>query len=40
MKLCMCDVYHGLHHLSEALIMCTALHTLDISSNSVYAHES
>ena len=39
LKLRMCDVYHGLHHLSDALVTCTALHSLDISSNSVYAHE-
>jgi hypothetical protein len=39
LKLRMCDVYHGLHHVSHALIACTALRTLDISSNSVYAHE-
>lgn len=39
LKLRMCDVYHGLHQLGEALLQCTALHTLDISSNSVFAHE-
>ena len=39
LKVRMCDVYHGLHHLGEALTTCTALHSLDISSNSVYAHE-
>jgi len=39
LKVRMCDVYHGLHYLGETLIACTALHTLDLSSNSVYAHE-
>jgi len=39
LKVRMCDVYHGLHHLGEALTTCTTLQTLDISSNSVYAHE-
>jgi Leucine-rich repeat (LRR) protein len=39
LKLRMCDVYHGLHHLGIALSLCTTLHTLDLSSNSVFAHE-
>lgn len=39
LNLRMCDVYHGLHHLGDALTLCTTLHTLDLSSNSVYAHE-
>ena len=39
LKLRMCDVYHGLHHLGTALSLCTTLHTLDLSSNSVFAHE-
>jgi hypothetical protein len=30
LKVHMCDVYHGLHHLGEALATCTTLHTLDI----------
>ena len=38
-KLSMCDVYNGLQFLSEALTTCTNLHTLDVSSNAVYAHE-
>jgi Ran GTPase-activating protein (RanGAP) involved in mRNA processing and transport len=39
LKLRMCDVYHGLHHIGIALSLCTTLHTLDLSSNSVFAHE-
>ena len=38
-KLSSCDVYNGLRYLSDALVMCTALTTLDISNNSAYAHE-
>ena len=39
LNLRMCDVYHGLHHLGVALSLCTSLCTLDLSSNSVFAHE-
>ena len=39
LKVRMCDVYHGLHQLGAALNMCTSLRTLDLSSNSVFAHE-
>ena len=38
-KLGSCDVYNGLLFLSDALMMCTGLTTLDISNNSVYANE-
>jgi Leucine-rich repeat (LRR) protein len=39
LKLRMCDVYASLHHLAVALSLCTNLQTLDLSSNSVFAHE-
>jgi Ran GTPase-activating protein (RanGAP) involved in mRNA processing and transport len=39
LKLRLCDVYHGLQHLAEALTSCACLRALDLSSNSVYAHE-
>jgi hypothetical protein len=39
LNLRMCDVCNGLQYLAEALVLCTSLHTLDISNNSVYSHE-
>jgi len=39
LKLRMCDIYHGLYHLGVALSLCTALCTLDLSNNAVFAHE-
>ena len=39
LKLRMCDVYHGMNNLGIALTLCTSLRSLDLSSNSVLAHE-
>ena len=39
LKLRSCDVYNGMQQLTHALTMCTRLETLDISCNSVLAHE-
>ena len=39
MKLRCCDIYNNMLQLTNALTLCTSLHTLDISGNAVLAHE-
>lgn len=39
MKLRGCDVFHNMVQLTNALTLCTSLHTVDISGNAVLAHE-
>jgi hypothetical protein len=38
-KLRCCDIYNNMQQLTNALTLCTSLHTLDISGNAVLAHE-
>ena len=39
LKLASCDVYNNMQQLSNALLLCTSLQSLDISGNAVLAHE-